>query len=400
MWSERIIHWFKGSICVVVDGLYPERELNRLVMEGIPLWQVKRLSQRRLQFWMSRQDFSKLRRLRRRREVKIHIIKKQGVPFRLRALKRRNGIVIGALFFLISMYMLSQLVWKIEVEGNERISTPQVRQVAEELGIKQWEWIRRVNDVKRMELALREALPDVSWVGYTIEGTTVRITIVEKVRPEALPNQPQHLVATKKARVHRIIVTKGRAVINENTWVEPGDILISGYLPQGGIEGEGTGTEQLVMAEGNVMGEVWYEAEVEVPLTQQIQTFTGEKQKVTSLLLGDYQIGFHGQEDVPYDRFEKREESQFLNIFGWRIPLGMKKEVYWETQELQQERSVDEAIDLGKRQAKEQLNRAISGKGEILEEKILQQRVEGGKVTLRFLYVVMENIAKPKPIIP
>lgn len=62
--------------------------------------------------------------------------KKGGVPFLLHRYRKRTGLLAGLLAAVVLLGYMSGFVWKIEVTGNEAISTQEILAALDELGFR------------------------------------------------------------------------------------------------------------------------------------------------------------------------------------------------------------------------------------------------------------------------
>ena len=70
------------------------------------------------------EDFFRLLPIRRKSGVRIRIQKKQGLPFFYRRKLKKKGVFSLCIFLcLAGLYILSQFIWNIHVEGNYANST-------------------------------------------------------------------------------------------------------------------------------------------------------------------------------------------------------------------------------------------------------------------------------------
>src|SRR6202040_1889188 len=128
---------------------------------------------------------------------------------------------------------------------------------------------------------LQRLLPSTSWVGIQYHGSHLTIEIVESAEPEAKPLlNPRHLVASTNAIITQIKAEKGMPTVKVHAFVRKGDVLISGYI--------GTPpNQQVVVAKGIVMGEVWYTSQIEVPIVLKQNSYTGDSAKRLFLVFGN-----------------------------------------------------------------------------------------------------------------
>ena len=100
------------------------------------------------------------------------------MPFRLAFLRRRKGLVAGAVLAFLLIQVLSLHVWSVEVSGNEGIPTEQIESVAAELGLKPGVWKKDVQ-AKLLQQQLMNAFPQASWLSVNTSGCLVQIELEE-----------------------------------------------------------------------------------------------------------------------------------------------------------------------------------------------------------------------------
>lgn len=392
--KETWIQRMRGYVRLEVRGQRLEGLLNRLTEKRMAFWDIRYLGDGQAELMLSLPDFFRLRPLLKETGCRTRVRGRFGLPFWLGRLEKRKFFVIGLVGFFLGIYVLSSVVWQVRVEGNEKLATTDILQAAKQTGIYKLQWKQRLKDAGELSRALQSRLPGTAWIGVELHGTQVLIKVVEArtVEPSPLMN-PRHLVAAKSALVTQIFAEKGRPAVKPNTYVRPGDILISGIL----------GDElnrQTVVAQGTVKGIVWYKPTVEVPLTQQFKAYTGETRKRSYLVLGRRALQLSGYGAVTYEQYESVPERKTLQWKQYALPIGWISEKVLETRT--EERAVDpkEAKALGLNQARSDIAAAAGRDAKVVSEKILHEKTENGKVYMEVLFEVEESIAIEQPIVP
>lgn len=241
------------------------------------------------------------------------------------------------------------------------------------------------------QLAL--ALPDVTWIGVSKEGTTITIQVVESAQPKREPLlNPRHLISKSDAVVTQIYAEQGRPVVQKDMRVKKGQVLISGIL------GDEENTKTIV-AKGEVRGLVWREYQVEVPLVQKHNTMTGESKERFYMVLGNWAIQLWGYGSTPFSSFDTESNHKPLTWRSFTLPMGWLTEKDLETREHEQQQTVEWARTKGLEGARNDIM-AKNGKGtKIISEKILHEKKENGKVYMKVLFEVEESIAEELPLV-
>jgi similar to stage IV sporulation protein len=387
----------RGKVRLACTGERVTDLINQTVQAGIHLEEIQWLHDQKLHLTVPFTHFFAFVSIARKNKVRLKIVKKEGAPFLMRKLKRRKAFLIGIALFILLTLSLSSFVWKVQIEGNEQIPEQYVQALLKKDGVFVGQLKGKLPKAEFIQHDLLMRLPKVSWVGFRVEGTRVIVTIVEKKEPEAKKEDekdpgPVNLVAKKNAMIYDMRVERGNPLVDVNEVVKKGQILVSGIYgdPESG---------KVVGAKGKVIGEVWYESDVTVPLVQRRKVYTGERVKKVSPYLFSLIIPNPFAEKVPYKKVETIRKIHSIHLGKWRLPFGLVEDEILEMKWVQQDLSLGEAVMLGKMRAREELQQRLGRGGRILEEKILHQRQENGKVNLKVHFDAIENIASIQPIL-
>lgn len=380
-----------GHVTITVRGKRFERLLNMAVREGIRIWNIRRVGVEVSRCDILIRDYFRLRPFLKETGCRSHVEQRGGLPFLLLSLRRRAGLAIGASLFFIGLYMLSSFVWTVEVSGTRQMSPQKVLIAAEQIGIKEGAWKVKLKEPLALQKELLSLLPEASWVGVDIQGTKVVLQVVEKDDPvKPIATGPRHLVAKKRAVIQKVLPEAGRSLVSVNQVVEKGQILISGIIGN-------DARQQAVSARGTVKGEVWYVSNSSVPLNQIHYRLTGEKQKEQFLLIGAYAVQVWPFKYEPFVKSESREWRYVPSYAGFTSPVGWKSVEQAEIEPVEQNLSVEEATNLAKKFAREDVLRKAGKDAFIQDEKVLHLTSENGKVYVSIHFSVIEDIAVEQP---
>jgi similar to stage IV sporulation protein len=383
---------FNGYVRIEIVGKDPASFINKCISSGIHIWDIQPLNNKNVLVSISVTDLHKAMSALKKDKLKIRIKEKKGTPFLLRRIWRRNGILFGMASFIVLLFLLSNMIWNINITGANPKTEYQLRKAAVELGVTKGKFIFLLPNVREIQRSLTEKMDNVTWIGVTKHGTTYHFEVVEKEIPKAkLITGPRHLVAKKEAVIHSVFVEKGQPVIAVNDYVQKGSLLVSGYIGK-------EKNPKLVSAKGKIFGEVWYESKVEVPLTTSFQTYTGKNENRHFISLFGFNLPVYGFSEGEFiNKTETINESP-LYLAKWKMPFSYIKKEIRETDGVKRSYSREEAINVGKQMARKELQKNLPQGAKIKGEKVLLQNVSNGKVKLTMLYQVIENIASEQPI--
>ncbi len=382
-----------GYVEIEIHGGEIERFMNLATMKGIAIWQLRRTGPDRISCRTDLKSFFLLRPLLRECGCKVRTGRRHGLPFLLKKLETRAFFAAGLIGFVIVIYLLSQVVWKVEVTGNERITEDQVMEAAEQLGIRALQWKWRLGEPQQLSQQLTRLLDGASWVGVAWNGTRVKISIVEQTIPEDKPlMNPRHLVAAFDAVVTRMHVEQGKPQVRVNTRVKKGDLLVSGIIGS-------PDNSAIVVAKGDVLGLVWHEFEIRSPLSYTYHSYTGERRTRYYGVIGSRALQLTGYGKLEFEDYEKLVQRKTLSFRKVKLPLGYIREEWMETHDTSSEIGYEDAKQIGLTRARNELLQKAGPDAVIKDEIILHEKSEGGKVYMKVLFEVEQQIAAELPII-
>ena len=225
VWLYRFIF---GRLSIKFYGDFPEKALNLCAENGITLWNSK-FKEGSIIANITVKDFYILRYILKGKGVRIHILHKSGLPFIINRYKRRPGLIIGAIVFIVILQILSGFVWVIDVEGNSSTKTEEILSTCEKIGIKTGMRVSDVHSKIQREKLLLE-LDSLSWAALNVEGSRLTINVTETKKEKKEEKKPCNLKAKSDGIIKKIDVTSGNSVVSVGDAVKKGDVLVSGII--------------------------------------------------------------------------------------------------------------------------------------------------------------------------
>jgi similar to stage IV sporulation protein len=373
---EKLRAFWRGRLLITVRGKNAAVFINEALREGIVFFQTQR-SETGLRAQVRLEDFRRLRRAARASQMRVRISARYGWPFILARWWRRKGLIAGAVMIAAIVIMLSQMILVISVQGNKSIQTPVIMETAETLGLRTFIWQKNV-DIPRISAGLRDAIPDIAWVGIERKGISINISIVEKVRPQ-IPAAAGNLVAAKTGLIQEIMVIQGTSLVHEGEIVRQGQELI--------VRGEAEA------AKGFVRGRVWYSTEAVVPLHEDRLEDTGRIIKGWGIKFKSRVIMVTNPES-PFEQARKEEDIHTLFVWrNWSFPVEVIYINYHELQNTHRERTAAEARQEAERMAKAEVYAQLMPGVAVTEEKVRILTGSPGTEKIRVELETYEDLA-------
>ena len=226
---EKILH---GFLELSVSGDQLERFLNLCHARAVSLERIRYLSEKKITTRISINDFRKLLPIHRKTRVRIHILKKIGLPFLLLRIQKRKCFTAGFLLCVVLLLWLSGHIWNIHIDGNVKNSTPQLLEFLDQQGITHGIRKNQVNCTRIADL-LRKNYPDITFVSARVQGTRLLLTIQEENLTEDIQqtNSPCNLISDLDGKIVNMVIRNGTPLVKTGDICKQGDILVSGEVP-------------------------------------------------------------------------------------------------------------------------------------------------------------------------
>ncbi|MBO8176855.1 MAG: sporulation protein YqfD [Bacillus sp. (in: Bacteria)] len=391
--KNQWVTFFQGTVLVRARGVGVERFVNRLMNAQIALWNIKRQGTDTITFYVMLKDIHKLRRYVRKEPIRLSFLRGVGMPFLWKRVMKNSGFFVGIILFLGAVFLLSNMVWGIEIKGASPELEHKIEKQLKEMGITKGKLRFYIDDVQTIQRKLTNELKEVTWIGVQLKGTTYHFEVVEKNTPPPVEYiGPQNLIAKKNGVIVQLFIENGQPLVSVHEYVAKGQILVQGVIGKGEFS-------KVVPAKGEVWAETWYKTDVELPLTSQFTVMTGNSHKTHRLSFGSFSIPIWGFESPEFTNVQKETNQYPLHFLGWKLPISYSKEVVWETEEVERTYSKEEALEAAIAIGRDNLIKTLPEGARIKGEKVLQQRIENGKVKVSIYFQVIENIAEAQPII-
>lgn len=325
---EKITRYLSGYAEFEITG-NTSRFINIASKSGIMLWGYKKNNDS-LTAYIKADKYKKLRAIKKRTGVKMHCIKKTGIPFYLWKGRKRKGIFIGAVVFVAIYYFLSGSVWDIQVSGNDLLTENQILEAARSIGI--YEGARK-SSFKPADAAIsmHRKIKALSWLSINTEGNTVTIEVEEVKEGSEIysDDSPCDIIANREGQIKAINAENGMRLVDIGDTVHPGQILIAGSYNEREtpyLEKKAPKKSYLVAARGSVIAETVREFRVEIPIIKAVEEIDRTEKNKYFIFFGiKIPIGINSNPKGTYHSFK---EKNMLTLLDQKLPVGFLKEEY------------------------------------------------------------------------
>ncbi len=390
MTVSDIANYIRGYVVIRGEGRFPERFLNICTHRKMNIWDVHYCGDKIITAKMSREAFAGCRDICRRTGMRVRITLKRGLPFVLRRYRKRKPIVLGVVAVALLLWYSSGHIMGITVFGNNKISTETILDGLAVSDIAIGKSTSGIDSAKVRNRMMID-LPDLAWLGITINGSRVYVEVVERTEEAEIldTKTPCNLVAIKDGVIESIEARNGQTMIKKGSGVREGDVLVSGIM-----ESETAGI-RYVHSYGEVFAQTTYKASKEYSLRFEEPINSGENKKRYSIQIFGKEIPLYIGKKQPYEKYEVvQQEWEFKAPFDLAPSLFFKKETYNEQKIISKKRTVAQILEEAKKELKEELEKEISAETEIKDVALENTLTENGDVLVTLTYTCRENIAR------
>lgn len=371
---------------VSIKGKNINNFLHKCNQNNINILRIKNISNKEILITINTYDINKLFKIKS--IYKIKIMNSKGA-LKLKEILNRNLILIIFFFLgIIFLSVLSNTIFNVQIIGDNKELNEKIEKILNQNGIRNYQFKKSYKELNKIKNNIMEEFKDeIEWIEITNVGTKVEVKIVERKLPvKNTSKEYTNIVAGKSGVIRKIYAEEGEKQVLLNTYVNKGDIIISGEITKE------EDVKKYVHAKGKVYAEVWYNVTIEFPLKYKEKIYTKNKCKRLYMKLSDKYISLS-----KYKTFERKKLHSLKNK---RVPFEIGIEEEREVKIINDKYSINEAKIKAIEKAKEKVLQTLDNNEYIISEKPLNFKEKNSKIVLEMFFSCFEEISKEQKLIP
>ncbi len=339
----KLMYLLRGFVVIRLKNGNFEKIINLLQRKNINMWDVEK-NEHGIKFKISYEDYKKYEEILR--DKNMEAVNKKGFALKLRKLKVRKGFVAGLFILLVCLYVLSSLVWNIQVIGTSNITAKNIVKLLEENNIKTPISHSSLKP-KKIETMLYNSFERFKFVEVYIEGSNLIIFVKEKKpeKAEIKSNEPSSIISNKNAIINKVIAKSGQPVVKVGDVVYEGQTLVMGM-----VKNKNSEEFMMVPSEGTIYGKTYYNFEMKEEKVKSFEVSTNKHKNVYYLQINGNSIKIIGDK-APFENYNYREETVNIPIISNLTDIRFIKGTYYE--------QVVEPIEIDESTAKNKMKVAL-----------------------------------------
>lgn len=287
------IRLFGGMLTIRVRGAELERFLNLCAKSRIRLYKMERIDIDEMRAGISVRDFRRLSQVKRRTRCRVHILKRHGLPFLLKKLRKRYALWGGMLLMCFVCYILSTRIWVIETAFTQGADGYEVMQELEKLNIGIGTKSKDI-DAQAVKLHMMTNLDNLKFFAINIDGNVMSVEAAGATEPpeNQKENGVHDVVAVRDGVIEKQIVRRGTQQRKVGDAVLAGDILVDALVQP--FEADfSLAQPHLVDASADIWAATRYYVTRKMPLEYNKKHKTGQSKTRYALCFGKTRINLY-----------------------------------------------------------------------------------------------------------
>ncbi|MDD3453165.1 MAG: sporulation protein YqfD [Bacilli bacterium] len=378
--------FFDNIVKLKITGKNIKNFIKRINSLSIDMLEIIYINYNEAYIKIKKIDYEKIQNLKTIYEIEI--IQIYGIDKIKYNLKKNNYIIISLLIGMIIIYILSNMIFNIEIIHNDSDLRKIIKEELNNNNIKIGQFKKNYQQIQIIKKnILNKYKNKIEWLEIEEVGTKYIIRLEERIITKQEENKsPQNVVAKKDAIILRIYAKNGEIVKNINDYVKKGETVISGEIK---LNEE---IKKTVPAKGEIYGEIWYKVNIEYPLYYyEIKEINKAKTTLVINILNN-KIKLFNNKKTKTIKTKKLFKNSLLPI---TISLNKEKEIKIINEQLNEQQAIKKA----EKAIYDKINKNLKNKEKILSYKIIKKEIKNKSIILEMFVVVCENITDYEQII-
>ncbi len=391
----KIWNYLRGYVIIKVSGFSVERFMNLAMHRSIYIWDVQYVENAVI-MKVSIAGYKLLKPCCKKTKCKMKIVKRYGYPFFLFRYRKRKILALGTLFCVLALFVMSQFLWLVEIEGNNLVDYSELKTFVAKNGVKVGGYKGIINK-EDLEEDILNNFAHISWVNIYIKGTMARVEIKEILEKKDIidKSNPCDIVATKDSLITSIVASSGKPVVEVGDVVKKGDILLSGTMDL--AEDEFGIIKTYVHSDGEILGKNYYEINFDVPFIYEEKTMTGKSKQGRRISIFNKHILFK-EKKVNFDNYNRVSTYTQLNLGEeYPLPIVVINDIYNEYIIEEKERTLEESEELAEKILDNRIMRELAFNVNIVDKTMKISETSEGLV-INALVTTIENIGEKQVV--
>ncbi len=317
---------------------------------------------------------------------KFSIYKLTGINKLKDILKSEKIFIISLLIGLITLILLSNMIFKIEIIHENKDIRDLIKEELDNYDIKVLHFKKSYKELNKIRKEILDKYPDkLDWMEFVVNGLNLSVKVEERIITDInKDNSVCDIIAKKSGVISDIYVESGEVQVQINDYVKEKDILVKGIINYNNED------KRYTCAKADIYITAWYTVSISFPLEKDIDTKTNKKRYNLTYEINDNKHNIFKNRLNNYTR----EYKKILDIFNFKLYIEKDIEIKKERIKYTEEEAINNALS----KAEESLKKKLSKKDSIIDKKVLKKSKNNSTMDIEVFLVVKELISAQNKI--
>jgi len=369
-----------SKINIKIIGNNKERIIKRLKNNNINILSLKLIDDGII-VKIYKKDYEKLLSIKTIYEIEI--INYNGLYNIKNKIFNNKFIIISILICFVLLYILTNLIFNIEIITNDKEMKLKLEQELKYNEIAKYKFKKNYQEIQKIKNNILNKYKDeLDWIEIEVIGTKYIIKFEPRIKKEISKEKKyRNIIAEKDAVIKDMYVDVGQIVKSKNTYVKKGEVIVSGYIYLN------DNIKDTVSSEGSIYGECWYNVTVTYPYEYYEEKETGNSKKVLVIKLFDKEF-----ELFNFKKYKSKKNINKTILKNNILPIKLVHQNQKETIIIKENNNQKEAIEKAVEYSKNSIEKKLEKDEYISDYKILNKESFSDSIKLNIFFSVVENI--------
>lgn len=381
--KNNVLFLIKSKISLNIKGNNIERFIKRLKNNNIEILKIKYISNDEINIKIYKNDYDKLIKLKTIYEVEI--LEYFGIIKTKNNILNNKYIIIFILLSLIFLYIITSIIFDVNVITNDSKMKNILLEELEDLGISKYKFKKSYLELEEIKSKLlKEYRNEIEWIEIENIGTKYIVRYEPRIKNNISEETPlRNIVAKKDCVIRDMNISSGQIIKDVDSYVKKGDIIVSGYITLN------ENIKDTVSSSGTVYGETWYKVTITYPYKYKEVNETGNSKQVFTIKFLNKDI-----ELFNFNKYENKKIEEKTILKNNILPIKFVKQKQKETIVIDENNTEDELINKAIKYAKDKMYKNLKEREYIKDYKVLNKVKNSDSITLNIFFNIVENVTE------
>lgn len=360
--------------------------LQSMRLNNMTLIQLQRV-EGGVTFFINSNDIVHLKRIKRH-GVKVTFINRSHVMTCHQWLQGNGHVICVSLASILLAVFLYHTLWFVEVDVNNPYDEAIIINHLRTMHIAPLKLKKNLPSTQQVSLELKKALPQYRFFDIDIMGGIYQIVAMEDTLKENPNDAIYQFKSPKKGMVTSLIVYQGRKCVEVNQLVEKGEVLVTGELNE--KFSDETSSEKLESTRIPIKAELelntWLKVTATYHIKQMFSYDIGEETTAYLVRINDWSFPISLNDQDSSEEVLTKKQLLYIRPLKLTLEQIRRRTLSGQTQNATE----SEVYQLAHKQITQRVLN-MPNVEKIMDEKVLHQSIENGKVNVTIFFSVNEN---------